>query len=188
MEREERITTDHLTDGELFALAVPPTGAPEPLPGHFSECLRCSRALADWKSAMRELADEDAESVARRSPEEWRAAEDATLAMIRRAGPPGRGRARMLRWALPVAASLLLFALLLVRREPGASPAAPGAGEATAPVAVYDDALGLSAEDRVDDALLRDVERLAKGEEADWGELAPDPAAAEPVAGSEGRS
>lgn len=189
MEREDRITTDHLTDGELFALALPPTGAPEPLPGHFSECLRCSRALADWKSAVRDLADEDEETVARRSSEEWRAVEDATLAMIRRAGSPGRGRARVLRWTLPVAASLLLFALLVGRGDDAAVPVAPVAPVApAAPVDVVDDSAGLSAEDRADDALLRDVERLASGEEAAWSELAPDPAGAEPAPGAQGRS
>jgi hypothetical protein len=180
MEREERFTTDHLSDGELFALALPPTGAPEPLPRHFSECLRCSRALADWKIAVRELADEDEQVVAGRSPEEWRAVEDATLSMIRRAGAPGRGGAGMLRWALPVAASLLLFGLLVGRRDDAAVPIAP--------VDVVDDPVGLSVEDRADDVFLRDVERLASGEEAAWGELAPDPAGTDPAAATEDRS
>lgn len=184
MEREERITTDHLTDGELFALALPPTGAPEPLPRHFSECLRCSRALADWKISVRELADEDEQVVAGRSPEEWRAVEDATLSMIRRAGAPGRGGAGMLRWALPVAASLLLFGLLVGRGNEAVAPVATVAPGSSA--AAVDDATGLSAEDRADDALLRDVESLASGEEAAWGELAPEPAGAAP--GAEGRS
>ncbi|HEV8232008.1 MAG TPA: hypothetical protein VGQ75_06645, partial [Thermoanaerobaculia bacterium] len=100
--------------------------------------------------------------------EEWRVAEDTTLAAIRKAGAPGRGRGRALRWALPVAASLLLFALWIGGRQPGA------------PIA-FDDTAGLSAEDRADDALLRDVDRLASGEETGngWNALAPDPATVE---------
>ena len=34
----------HLTDAELFALAAPPTGEPEALPRHLSQCQACSRA------------------------------------------------------------------------------------------------------------------------------------------------
>ena len=38
----------HLTDAELFNLAVPPVGAPEALPRHLSEGWSCSRALHEW--------------------------------------------------------------------------------------------------------------------------------------------
>jgi hypothetical protein len=177
MEEQDEILTDHLSDEELFALAVPPTGAPEPLPVHLSGCLRCSRALADWKSAVRDLADEDEDEIARRSSEEWRVAGDATVAAIRRAGAPGRGRGRALRWVLPVAASFLLFALWIGGRHPAA------------PIA-FDDTTGLSTEDRADDTLLRDVDRLASGEENGngWNALAPDPAAVDSAPLEEERS
>jgi hypothetical protein len=169
----------HLTDDVLFALALPPAGVPEALPAHLLACPRCARALADWKSAVRDLEARDEAVLERRSAEEWTAVEDATLAAIRREGAPGRGRAKTLRWALPVAASLLVFALLVSNR----STTAPAA-------AALDDTSGLSAQDRADDALLRDVDRLASGEEgtAGVGSLAPDPGASDLAPADEGRS
>jgi len=167
----------HLGEEELFALAVPPAGVPEALPRHLSECLRCSRALADWKSAVRELGGEDEDALANRSAEEWRAAEDATLAAVGRQGSPGRGRARTLAWALPAAAAILLCAVLVTGRNGSARI-----------VDRSEDSAGFSAQDRADDALLRDVDRLASGEETPggWGAVAPDPSG-EPAAASEGR-
>ncbi|HZI65251.1 MAG TPA: hypothetical protein VFF17_01685 [Thermoanaerobaculia bacterium] len=160
---EKNPPTDHLTDDALFALAVPVAGVPEALPPHLMECLACSRALTEWKAAVRDLGDRDEEALAARTPEEWSAAEDATLAAVRRAGAPGRGRPQAIRWALPLAASLFLVLLLV----PGRDVAPP----TTAPI---DETAGLSARDRADDLLLRDVEELAMGEEtaADWDELA----------------
>jgi hypothetical protein len=174
---ENRISADHLTDDELSSLALASTGAPEPLPAHLSACLTCSRLLAEWKSALSDIGGEDEDVIARRPAEEWRAVEEATLAAIRRAGAPGRGRARTLRWALPAAAALLLFALVIGQRR-------------TAPPVAFDDATGLSAEDRADDALLRDVDRLASGDEAasGWSALAPDPERPEPAPAAEKRS
>jgi hypothetical protein len=174
---ERETSAAHLTDDDLFALAVPPTGAPEPLPAHLSACVSCSRLLAEWKDALSDLGGEDEDVISRRAPEEWRAAEDETLAAIRRAGAPGRGRAQTIRWALPAAAALLLFGLLIGER--GASP----------PIA-FDDATGLSAEDRADDTLLRDVDRLASGEDSGsgWSGLVPDPGAVEPAPAEEKRS
>jgi hypothetical protein len=160
--REDReLSTAHLSDDELFALSLPPTAAPEPLPPHLLECLRCSRVVADWKSALHDLAEEDEAAINRRPPEDWRTAGDATLDAIRRSGPPGRSRVRTLVWALPVAASLFLVAVFAVRRP-------------SAPVS-FDDTAGLSAQDRADDALLRDVDRMASGDEsaAGWSTLAP---------------
>lgn len=164
MNSENEIANVHLTDDDLVALAVPPGGALEPLPVHLSECLQCSRALAEWKSAVTEIASEDEDVLARRTPEEWREAEKTTLAKIGRAGAPGRNPARTLRWALPLAASLLVFALLIGVRSP------------SAPVAA-DDTAGFSAADRADDALLRDVDRLASGDDPanGWSSLAPEP-------------
>jgi hypothetical protein len=54
----------------------------------------------------------------------------------------------------------------------------------------FDDATGLSAQDRADDALLRDVDRLASGEDtgSGWSALAPDPASVESPPPAEKRS
>jgi len=76
----------HLTDEEIFALAAPAAGEPEALPRHLAHCGACGRALLEWKTALHEVAEEDLGPVGRRSPEEWRAAEDATLSVIRRSG------------------------------------------------------------------------------------------------------
>lgn len=171
MKTEKGIRAVHLTEDDLIALAVPSGATLEPLPAHLSECLECSRALAEWKSALREIGAADEEALARRSSEELRAAEEETLAKIRRAGAPGRSRARTLRWALPLAASLLVFALLVGSRR-------------SAPPIALDDTADLSAQDRADDALLREVDRLAVGDDTatGWGALAPDPNSA-PSAG-----
>lgn len=171
MERDNKVApTDHLTGDALFALAVPTAGVPEALPPHLMECLACSRALTDWKSAVRDLGDRDEETLSARTAEEWSAAEDATLAAVRRAGAPGRGRPQTLKWALPAAASLLLVLFLVPGRDVPSQTAASD-----------DEIAGLSAQDRADDALLRDVERLAGGDETatGWDDLAPDPSAAE---------
>ncbi len=159
-------TITHLSEAELFGLAVPPAGSPEALPAHLSDCLSCSRALQEWKAAVRALAAEDAEEISRRSEEEWTAAEDRTLDAIRRVRV-GRGGSG-LRWTVGIAASLLLFALALpvarMRHEAGRRTNAPE----------------MSAEDQKDDALLRDVARLSRGEDAGgaWNSLAPEPGAA----------
>jgi hypothetical protein len=157
----------HLTDEDLFGLALPPAGEPEALPPHLLECLRCGRALQEWKTAVRQLADEDVEPVRRRSAGEWRAAEDRTLEAIRSARR--RRPFRPVAWAAAAAAAVLLVAMLLpVGRAPERNPAGNGA------------AAELSAEDAADDELLREVARLSRGEDgADWTSLAPDPAAPE---------
>jgi hypothetical protein len=161
------LPTKHLTDDALFALAVPTAGVPEALPPHLMACHACSRALTEWKSAVRDLADRDEEALAERTSEEWSATEDVTLAALRRAGAPGRGERQPLRWALPLAASLFVVLMLARGRELAS----------TAPVVAEDEVAALSAQDRADDALLRDVERLAGDEEAEagWDDLAPDP-------------
>jgi hypothetical protein len=149
--------TTHLTDAELFTLAAPPAGEPEVLPRHLSECQSCSRALQEWKTSMRDLADEDAEPIDRRSPEEWKISADATMARIRRAANPAR-RQRPLRWAVGIAASLLLLALAIPRHGTGPAPV-PGSAQGSSPS-------GLSAADQEDDRLLRDVNDLAQGDDA----------------------
>jgi hypothetical protein len=153
----------HLTDDEIFALAAPAAGEPEPLPRHLAHCAACGRALQEWKAALHEVGEEDLGPIARRTDEGWRAAEDATLATIRRSGrKPSRRRA--LRWAVGIAASLLLVALAMPWRavRPAAheaSGARPSPPAATRP----DGGDALSAADRDDDALLRDAAYLAQG-------------------------
>jgi hypothetical protein len=171
MERGAR--TGHLSDEELFALALPPAGEPEALPAHLLQCARCGRALQEWKGAVRQLAEEDAEPVSRRSAEEWKAAEDRTIEALRRAGR--RRRVRRLPWAIGIAAALLLAALLLPVLRPS-RPAAPVSAAASAATPAPE----LSGQDAADDRLLRDVARLSRGEDAaDWSGLAPDPGIAE---------
>ena len=146
----------HLTDADLFTLSVPATGAPEALPRHVSACRTCSRALQDWKAAVRALAEEDAGPIERRTPEQWRAAEDATIAALRKAGP-SRHRAHPLRWAIAIAASLFVAALLLpVRRL--APPVAASPTPAAQPSGSE-----LGAADQADDDLLRQASYLAGG-------------------------
>jgi len=154
-QKTERDST-HLTDAELFTLAVPPAGEPEVLPRHLSGCQSCSRALQDWKASLRDLAEEDVEAIDRRSPEQWNAAADATMARIRRESHPGR-RQRPLRWAVGIAASLLLLALAIPRHGTAPAPI-PGPSAASSS--------GLSAADQEDDRLLRDVNDLAQGDDA----------------------
>lgn len=80
----------HLSDAELFALAAPAAGEPEALPEHLSRCGECARALREWKDAVRAVGEADAGELARRTPEQWRAAEEATMTAIRAAGRPAR--------------------------------------------------------------------------------------------------
>jgi hypothetical protein len=169
---EPSVRTGHLTDEELFGLAVPPAGEPEALPAHLLKCPECGRAFQEWKAAVRELGDEEVEAVTSRSSEQWRAAENRTLEALRRA--VGRRRFRALPWAIGLAASVLLAVLLLPGRQasrPAPAPGVPGSDRAE-----------LSAADAADDLLLRQVAHLSRGEDAaDWNVLAPDPS--EPTKG-----
>jgi hypothetical protein len=152
----------HLNDEEIFALAAPAAGEPEALPRHLAHCAACGRALQEWKTALRDVGDEDLGPIARRTDEGWLAAEDATLSAIRRAGR-GPSRGRSLRWAIGIAASLLLVALAMPWRSvrPDGRSAAASRKSSAAPVVRSDDSL--SAADRDDDALLRDAAYLAQG-------------------------
>jgi hypothetical protein len=164
---EPRTLDPHLTDAELFNLAVPPVGEPEALPRHLSECLSCSRALQEWKSAVRELADEETEELDRRSPAQWEELEKKTIEAMRRAGRARRAPAA--RWAVLIAASLLLAVFLIPARKTGQGSPRHSASPAT-----------LSAQDQRDDLLLRDVARLSQGEDnGSWSTLAPEPAGTE---------
>jgi hypothetical protein len=151
----DRRDTDHLSDADLLALAAPASGEPEPLPRHLSACEACSRALQEWRNAMREAAREDVAELERRTPEEWRAAEDATMAAIRRAKP--RRTSSAVRWVLGVAAAALVVALAMPFRKASPASESPSSAGETSDMAFA------SAADRDDDALLRDAEYLAQG-------------------------
>jgi hypothetical protein len=166
---DERNENDaHLTDSALFALAAPAAGEPEALPAHLSRCRDCARALREWKAAMGAVGAGEAGEVARRSDEEWRAKEDATLEAIRRAARPRSVHAW--RWALAAAASLLVAALVLSGRRPAPAAAAVAAAHATPPAAApAAPAPDLSADDAADDRLLREASYLAGGGDVDSG-------------------
>lgn len=146
-------TDRHLTDAELFGLAAPASGEPEALPPHLSECQACSHALQEWKASVRALAAEEVDEIERRSPAEWQAAEDATMAAIRRAARPGR-KAHPLRWVVGIAATLAVIALAMPGRR-----VVPIAAAVPTPAAES----GLSPADRADDDLLREASYLAGG-------------------------
>jgi len=157
----------HLSDAELFTLALPPAGEPEALPRHLSDCSRCSRAFGEWKTAVRELAEEDTETLRTRSHEEWEALERRTIDAIARSRIGGFHIST--RQALTVAAVVAFFAVALPlwRGREGAARST-----SSAPVAQ------LSAQDQADDALLKDVARLSRAEDDSsrlWSSLAPEP-------------
>ena len=149
----------HLTDAELFGLAAPAAGEPEALPKHLSACRTCSRALQEWKGAVRALAEEDAGEIGRRTEDQWRAAEDATLERLKRAAAARTRRVHPLRWAVAIAASLLLAALLLPSKRPAANIASASA----TPVATSPSGDELAPSDKADDDLLRQASFLAAG-------------------------
>lgn len=142
----------HLTDGELMELAAPPHSAPEAVSPHLATCLRCARQLAEWKKAMADLARPHADPPA--------GFEEAVMARVRTSGLPGKSRGGSLRWAAIAAA--LVAAFVLAPRVRVASIAAPAAA--------------MTAADRADDQLLRDVSRLVSEEDrSGWGSLVPTP-------------
>lgn len=142
----------HLTDGELLELAAPPVSAPEAVSPHLAACPRCARQLAEWKKAMADLAGRNADPPA--------GFEAAVMARVRAAGLPGKSRGGVIRWAAVAAA--LVAAFVLAPRVRVASIAAPAAA--------------MTAADRADDQLLRDVSRLVTEEDrSGWGSLVPTP-------------
>ena len=154
----------HLTDAELFGIALPAGGAPEALPAHLSDCLACTRALSEWKAAARDLASEGDDAMARRTPEEWADAGARTMAAIRR--DRFARRALPHRWAIGIAAAVLLFAVALPLRR-----ASTGTDR---PLAVASSEM--SPQDQADDKLLRDVARLSRGDDSgSWSALVPEP-------------
>jgi hypothetical protein len=145
----------HLTDDEIFSLAAPAAGEPEALPSHLSACQACSRSLQEWKSAIRALAEEDVALLEDRPAEEWRRAEEETLAAVRKARRPSRRHP--VRWAVGIAATILVAMLAVPGRRDANAPAAAAAPTPAAETA------SMSAADQADDALLRDAEFLAQG-------------------------
>ena len=161
----------HLTEPELFTLALPPAGEPEALPRHLSECPRCSRAFSEWKAVVRDLADEEPEALRRRTPEQWDALANQTLAAVRRSRI-GRRRSSV-RWAVAAAAVAAFFVVAVPVWRGRPTSERPAAKEA---------AFTLSAADQADDALLRDVARLTRSEDETsrlWSSLAPEPSSTE---------
>ena len=167
MTMDAKVSTAHLTDAELFGLALPPAGEPEALPAHLSECGACGRALQIWKTAVRDLAREDAGPIDRRTPAQWQEAEKRTLALIR--GAQVR-RHLPVRWAAGLAAAVLVAVLLLPERGMRApAPASPTASPAS-------ESAELSAGDRADDTLLREVSLLASSDSSGiWNAFAAEP-------------
>jgi hypothetical protein len=152
--------TRHLTDGELCALAIPAHGSPEALPRHLSDCLACTRALSEWKEALSSVAD-DAGPSDSRTERDWDLTAKQTLERIRRSPRIDRRIASM-RWAVGIAAALLLAVLAL--------PLRPGGSSRLSPAAERDrdhehERAELSGQDQADDALLRDVARMSRAED-----------------------
>ena len=142
----------HLTDAELFGLAAPASGEPQPLPEHLSRCESCARALQEWRGAMRDLGREDVAVIDDRPEEEWASAREAAMSAIRRSRP--RGTAAAVRWVAGAAAVVLLVAFAMPARH---AKTIASTAEASAAMAFT------SAADRDDDALLRDSEFIAQG-------------------------
>jgi hypothetical protein len=164
--------TRHLTDGELCALAVPAGGSPEALPRHLSDCLACTRALSEWKAALAEVAD-DSGPLDGRTEHDWDLAAARTMARVRKSSMVPARAVTSMRWAVGLAAVLLLTVLSLPLRRNGGSTRLSSMAE--------HDRAELSGQDQADDDLLRDVARMARADD-DLGDpldaLAPEPRAA----------
>ena len=154
---DRTLADKHLSDAELFSLAAPASGEPEALPRHLSECQTCSRSLQEWQTALRAIGDQEVEEIERRTPQEWREAEAATMSAIRKTAP--RERRNPWRWAVGIAASLVILALAMPWRQ--ISVPAGSSGSAVQSASAED--AGMSPTDRDDDALLREAADLARG-------------------------
>jgi hypothetical protein len=100
--------------------------------------------------------------MARRSTADWEARAKETMDRVRASGAPGRRGSRQALVGLLLAASMLLFALLAPRR-PDTAVSAPDTTASSE----------LSPADQEDDDLLRDIQRVARGEEL-WNPLPAD--------------
>ena len=145
----------HLGSGDFFLLAFPPAGEPEGLPPHLSRCEECRRRFAEWERAAREIAGRPG------TPgEEF---ERAVMERVRRLPAPRRRGVRRA-WAAGLGAAACLAAAFWAGTRLSA-PRPPG-----------DAAAAMSARDRADDALLRDVSRLVDEDDGPgWKDLAPLP-------------
>ena len=147
----------HLGNDDFFLLAFPPAGEPEGLPPHLSRCEECRRRFAEWERAAREIAGRP------ETPEPG--FEHAVMARIRRLPAPRR-RGMRRAWAGGLAAAACLVAAFWA----GTRVSVPADDRAD------ETARSMSAADRADDALLRDVSRLVDEEEGPgWKALAPLP-------------
>ena len=154
---------NHLDFERLFLLALTPTGEPEALPPHLSECSECARQFGEWTKACRSIA---AESACDPPPDFERSVMDR----IHGLRTPRRHRARKSAAGALAAAAALLVAFTTGLRIGTTRGIPPETGEAA-----FSDA------DRRDDALLRDVSRLvAEEDDAGWKDLAPAPSAGGP--------
>ena len=154
---------EHLAAGDFFRLALPSAGEPEPLPPHLSVCAACARQLSEWRGAARQLSSVDDEPPA--------GFEARVMERVRAMKTP-RSRRSPRRWLAGLsAAACLLAAFWLGTRAASPPPAAapPGSVSSTS---------SMTAADRADDELLRDVSRLVSSEdETSWKALAPLPPA-----------
>ena len=100
-------------------------------------------------------------------------AEDRTLESLRHV-TPRRSRRRIV-WAAGLAAAVLLAILVAPGRQASVAKAPATAAAVTSPHASE-----MSPQDAADDALLRDVAKLSRGDDAGvWGGLVPDPGSVE---------
>jgi hypothetical protein len=154
--KTELPTERHLAEGDFFSLAFPPAGEPEGLPPHLSACDLCRRRFSEWERAAREIVGRPV----LRAPD----FEREVMAKVLRLQKP-RSRRAVRRWSAGIAAAACLIASfwLGTRMSPRrAEPPSPSA---------------MSARDRADDALLRDVSRLVEDDDGSgWKSLVPLPA------------
>jgi anti-sigma factor RsiW len=159
---------EHLKTEDFFLLAFPPSGEPEELAPHLTGCSHCRRQFAQWRAA--------AEGFAAPASAPSPGIERSVMAKIRSMRPL-RSRRTARGWfaGISAAACLLVAFGLGLRLGRQATPTAPGTpiGSRVASVTA------MSAADRKDDELLRDVSRLVSNDddENDWRSLAPLPAA-----------
>lgn len=152
---------EHLRAEDYLFLALPPAGEPGPLPAHLSACTACARQFSEWRFAAEGLA-----AGGENPPPDF---ETNVMARVRAMAIP-RSRRRRRRWAAGLSAAACLLAAFWLGTRAG-TRSGPGS-------AVRASVTSMSASDRADDELLRDVSRLVSSEdETNWRSLAPLPPA-----------
>ena len=157
---ERRPREEHLRAEDYFLLVLPPAGEPGPLPAHLSVCSACARQFTEWRAAAEGLA-----AGGENPPPDF---ETRVMDRVRAIGIP-RSRRRGRRWVAGLSAAACLLAAFWLGTRAGSrtAPAAPAARVTVT---------AMSAADRADDELLRDVSRLVSSEdETSWRSLAPLP-------------